>query len=165
VVLANYRDFERKMVIGNLAQDVALSVRLAQVYGLNVRGANNADEFNVSYGVHFIQNSNEYYLYKDTDRALNGFVYGNISDKVETYTIGGGYTISDVCAQITVGSEECFSSNAITWLDIAFDRPKPDSIFTSSSGASYGGATIDIKGPSGLIRTVEVLSTGYINVK
>lgn len=164
IVVANYRGFEKQTVLDNLALDVSLSVRLAQVYGLNVKGAGGSDPFNTSYGIHLARNQKtQYILFRDANRSVGGFVYGG--DSVKVYTLQKNYTISDVCADRTTGTTDCFSGS-MSRLDIVFDRPRPDAIFTSNiGGATYERAVITLRSPDGLEKSVEVLSTGYISVQ
>ena len=52
--MANYPGFNNKIALEVLAQDIALSIRQAQVYGISVRAANIATEQAPPYGVHFV---------------------------------------------------------------------------------------------------------------
>lgn len=168
ISVANYRDFEKKVVLDNLALDVSLSIRLAQVYGLNVRGQ--SGNFNESYGIHFESTENmQYILFRDPDRGgASGSDFGYTGSNVEIYSISGGYSIADVCAVRTAasgGGTDCFSG-AMTDFDIVFDRPRPDAIFSSNfAGVTYESATITLESPLGLQQNVSVLSTGYISVE
>lgn len=162
ITVANHRAFQLKVVLENLTQDVALSLRLAQTYGMNVRGDSGADPFSTSYGVHFESASpSTYLIFKDLDRGLNGFEYtGNV---VEEFTLGGGYTIKDVCGWSGAVSK-CYG--AISDFDITFDRPKPDANFRASDGSTnHDKVVIIIQNPIGVTKEVHVLTTGYINVQ
>ena len=164
IVIADYRDFQKKTVLENLAQDVAITIRLAQSYGLNVQTEGGSD-FDASYGIRFggVPTS-QYTLFKDSDRSLSGgygLAFGGTN--VETYNLGYGFDITSVCAD-GPGGTDCVGAG-ISYLDILFDRPKPDPIFTSSNGATYSSATIIISGLSGDFKTITVGATGLIRVQ
>lgn len=165
ITLAGYNKFSDQTIVTNLANDIGLSIRLAQSYGLNVRRHGNT--FNTSYGVHFAKGTNNsYILYADQNRSADNYKYSG--DKVKTYTISSGYIIKDVCATPSGGGNpppKCFSGNGINSLDIAFDRPDPDAHFTSNASTNYQSANIVIRSPRGVERTIRVLSTGYISIQ
>jgi len=163
ITIANYREFDRRAVLGNLAYDVSLSIRLAQSYGLNVRGVGGV--FDKRYGIHFANGTPSEYILFELDRSSGSYRYITGGVDVNTYTLNGGYAISDVCAVQDGGAvTDCFSAG-MTRFNILFDRPKPDSVFTSNTGASYESVTITVTGPTGLSRNIEVLSTGYVSVQ
>lgn len=156
--VANYRGFERKTVLNNLAQDIGLSIRLAQSYGLTVRSGD-ADGFQISYGIRFQPNTTNYFIYKDRDRGggVEGFGYKGVAQIVERYELSSGYRISDVC--INTGSGYNCS---ISTIDIVFDRPKPDAIINNGAGEA---ALIEVEDPEGNIKHIEVLLTGFISTQ
>ncbi len=59
IVIYNYGNFNNNIIVSNLAYEVALEIRQAQVYGLGVRGVSDSylpsdvDSFNTRYGVFF----------------------------------------------------------------------------------------------------------------
>ncbi|MBP9757776.1 MAG: prepilin-type N-terminal cleavage/methylation domain-containing protein, partial [Candidatus Pacebacteria bacterium] len=53
VILANNSRFGGVVQLQNLAYDIALSVRQAQVYGISVQRFNSSDTFASAYGMHF----------------------------------------------------------------------------------------------------------------
>ena len=158
IVISNYREFDRRTVLGNLAHDVSLSVRLAQTYSINVSGEGTS--FEKRYGIHFAENTPFSYKLFQIDRSTNS------ETDIKVYNLNGGYIIGDVCATHG-GGDHCFDAGDMTVFDITFDRPKPDSIFTSNSSppVTYSAVMITITSPTGPSRVVEVFSTGYINVQ
>ena len=167
ITVANYRGFEKKITLENLAQDIALSVRLAQSYGLNVRGSGGADPFNTAYGVHFDAGApGEYLIFRDSDR---GPVFDYTGDVVEVFSLGSGYSIIDVCAVPPAPPNDCFVANGgtIDEFDITFDRPRPDAHFREEpgGGTNYQEGLIIIRDPKGATTTISVLSTGFISVQ
>jgi len=167
IVITGYREFERDTVLGNLAQDVALSVRLAQSYGLNVRSEGGV--FERSYGVYFdASDRTNYEIFRDENRGVGGFV--NTGDTEEVFQFGTGYTIANVCAlDASNGDNNCFEvggDNIITEIHIVFDRPKPDANFRDNNGyTDYQSATITIRDIDGKTRDIGILATGYISVQ
>ena len=165
ITIGSFYEFENRTVLSNLSQDVALSVRLAQSYGLNVRRDASAG-FDTSYGVHFDSSDNTSYLiFRDTGRTGSGYT-GNDE---EVFQLNQGYTISNLCARIAgSANSNCFSggSGTITDMDITFDRPKPDANFRDNNGSTnYESVTINVSAPDGATKSIIVRITGYINVQ
>ena len=159
LLLAKYGTFNQGIILTNLAYDVALTVRNAQSYGLNVKsaptaGENFSSDFNYSYGVHFSSNSNTFTFFKDADNYL----YDNPTlEKISDSVMKRNSKISALC----VGTVTACSS--VSTLDVVFKRPNPDAIINGVSSNSY--AEITLQGSDGSIRKVVVRSTGQIAVQ
>ncbi len=172
VTVANYRGFEKKLELENLAQDVAFSVKLAQSYGLNVRGEGGGGQFEVSYGINFNEATpTRYFIYQDADRSVNGYEYDALNGGVqlEVFDLGSGFSVMDVCLVDSGGADtDCFSTNEVDVVDVAFDRPKPDAHFVgtgSAGGTNYQEAIITLQSPTGVTRNISILSTGFVSVQ
>lgn len=167
ITITGYKEFEHNTVLGNLSQDVALSVRLAQSYGLRVRGSGGV--FERSYGIYFdAADRTSYEIFRDENRGVGGFK--NTGDIEEVFQLSSGYTIADVCAvDINNGDNNCFETggdNVITEMHIVFDRPDPDANFRDNNGyINYESATITLANINGKTKDIEILATGYINVQ
>ena len=162
IVLTSYSRFGGQILLRNLAYDVALSIREAQVYGISARSFLGA-EFAVGHGVYFnlIEGNNFFFLYTDVDG--NSFFTSAATEWVETFSIGRGYVIEQLC--IPSGGEE--NCNVVA-LDILFKRPEPDAIIRASLGggfSSYDRARIVVKSPQGQLLSVLVEATGQISVQ
>ncbi|MDE2188747.1 MAG: type II secretion system protein, partial [Patescibacteria group bacterium] len=53
LLVARYGSFNNGEILTSMAYDVALALRNAQAYGLNVQGYNNSNSFNYPYGIDF----------------------------------------------------------------------------------------------------------------
>lgn len=129
IVLANHSRFGNIIVLQNLAHDVALSIREAQVYGIAVRRydpAQGLGVFSYGYGMHFEPGSN-YELFADA----NGNCIWDPGETVRTTTISGGYAMTDICAPE--------SSCGKTRVDILFKRPEPDAYISVNGAATLNG--------------------------
>ena len=158
VIVGNYRAYERQNVVENLAQDIALTIKLAQSYGLNVRGS----DFESSYGVSFNDATpTSYKIYRDNDR---GPIFTSLlgATDLEVFSIGQGYVISDICGLPPAAAEDCTMSR----MDITFDRPNPDANFRDNSDViNYDEVRIRITGPGGDSKDIRVRATGFVSVQ
>ena len=164
IVLTSQSQFRSNVILGNLAYDVALSVREAQVYGLGAReGSIGSEDFDIAYGVHFDSaDLNHYVLFADLDRDGT---YDESDELVELYTFNQGFFIASFCGELSGGAQRC-GPNELSFLDIVFDRPEPDAIFTSDfSSDTYGLAEINLQAAQGGTRTVTITQTGQIAVE
>lgn len=165
IVLVNHTRFSGSIFLGNLAYDIALSIREAQIYGLSVREFDSS--FDLGYGVHFdISQNSSFFIFADLNRNQR---YDSPDDIVEQFTITRRNSISKLCATLpgVAGVEVCSDagSNPVTVIDVAFNRPNPEAIIKDGSGTTYKEAVIYIMSDEGDMRSVLVESTGQISVQ
>jgi hypothetical protein len=133
VVLSANSRFGNLIVLQTLAHDMALSIRQAQVYGISVRRYE-AEDFDVSYGVHFelpgAEDSSIYQLFADVNR--NGY-YDNSDAVITSTTINPGYYISSLCVGETSGSDNC----GVSVVDVVFRRPEPDACISEGESTTF----------------------------
>lgn len=179
VVLVGQHRFGGNILITNLAYDVALSVRQAQVYGISVR-QNLPGDFQKRYGIHF-SGTDYYVLFVDlNDDGYYDVLAGNSSgcivnppqghspECVSVYKIQRGNFISRFCGG-TLNCTDSGDQNRIDSMDIVFRRPDPEAkIVTFKVGAVVSNpeeASITVSSPQGLLKTINVLASGQISVQ
>lgn len=170
VVLASNSRFGNVIILQNLAHDIALSVRSAQVYGIAVRRCDpnavttacvSGNQFANGYGVHFAPGAG-YELFVDVND--NGL--WDPGETVQPTTIGGGFFIVDVCApEGSCGRDR---------VDIVFRRPEPDAcisandvvtVVDSECVATIQRAHIILQSPRDDQAVVVVEGSGQISVQ
>ncbi|MBI4086785.1 prepilin-type N-terminal cleavage/methylation domain-containing protein [Candidatus Kaiserbacteria bacterium] len=153
VVLARYKSFNSTILLRNLAYEIALSTREAQMLGISVQAAPAASNpFAHAYGVHFTPGTS-YTLFRDLDDD-NQYDTG---EDVSVYRIGQGNSITSVCA----GTNCAFVS-----LDVLFRRPEPDALFyVNGSPLSTSSVLIQAGSQDGNMRAVRIYPTGQIAVE
>jgi len=164
IVLSTNARFGSVIVLKNLAHDMALTIRQAQVYGIAVRryqeggGAN----FYVGYGMHFTLpgegSPSTYELFAD---AIKNGVY-DPGETIQSTTLAGGYRIVDICArEAATGIETC----SVPEVHMVFRRPEPDALIRRAAGASLDDRVrIIIESNKGDQAEVVVESSGQISV-
>lgn len=159
VVMFQYKNFDSKLLLRNVAYEIAISLRSAQIYGISVRGSGGA--FQTGYGVHFDNSTpTSYTTFIDLD---NSGTYNNITEKLETGTIDRNNQISDLCVS-TGGAPVCGKAS----LDMIFVRPDPDAKFAvnSAKDPSVAYAIIDVAPKTaGALRQVYIYASGQISIK
>ncbi len=130
VVLANYPSFNNKIALEILAQNIALSIREAQVYGISIRATDITEtELAPAYGAHFwggttdlrdiLHNGRrQYMLFSDSntnkryDGQREGYSYdcesdpSSVNECVQVYTITGQSEIGIICSDLLIDSAE-----------------------------------------------------------
>jgi prepilin-type N-terminal cleavage/methylation domain-containing protein len=163
---------DNNLLIDNMAYEIALAIREAQVYGLATRQS--ASDFNVLYGIHFDENSNTFFTYSKphANPDASGKYDANISVKVDTYQLAPRMSISQICA-LSVNSMFC-QGDVTRRVDIAFIRPNPDARFyfydTNGDPLNPGGQTISsaritVRSDRGIERRITIGLTGQITVE
>ena len=160
VVLVNNNRFGGQVQLENLAYDVALSIRQAQVYGISVQRYG-ADNFSSGYGMHFTTDDNVHYeLFADADE--DGFFTTNENVPPSPYTIRSGFQISHLCAPEGADATSC---THVSKLDIIFIRPEPGAfIRKNGESTTMESARIVLSSPRGDIMSVTVGANGQISV-
>ncbi|MDO8481498.1 MAG: prepilin-type N-terminal cleavage/methylation domain-containing protein [bacterium] len=172
LTLANNSRFGGVVLLQNLAYDIALSIRQAQVYGISVRNVG-AGNFNALYGMHFDVNDQTHYeLFADTSFPPSGIYTSEGNIYPSPYAIGRGYKIAYLCAPAGIDSSSC---TQVPQLDIVFQRPEPDARITAGDGTvqtciqnpiqCQQNARIVVKSPRGDIMSILVEATGQISVQ
>ena len=172
VVLFNYNKFTSDTILTNMAYEVALSVREAQIYGVSVRnpdGTSGTAEFSVPYGIHFpavAGGTSSYYLFADS-AAQVGIYDGGTSciagsgECVTPYTMQRGIEIIQLMNKLA-GQSACSTPNAGGSMSVMFRRPNPEPIFNNTSNVEY--AEITLESPNGSRRYVVIRNNGQIYV-
>lgn len=172
VVLANNSRFSNIIVLQNLAHDIALSIRQAQVYGIAVKRCDPLvtplcpaiNQFEVAYGVHFTSTVAAFELFVDVD---NSGAY-DPGETILSNTIAGGYRIDDLCVTAAIGGAE---TCGLDDLNVVFRRPEPDACINGSFNSDdecvslYNRARIVVQSNRDDTVTVLVESTGQISVQ
>ncbi len=162
IVLSANTQFGNRVVLQNLAHEMALTVREAQVYGIAVRRFSGTN-FDVGYGMYFAPSAQDtqtvYQLYGDS--IANG-IY-DPGESVRTMTLAAGYRVVDVCARnASTSIETC----GLPSLNILFYRPEPDALIRRTAGPiTDDRARIIIESPRGTRAEVVVEASGQISVQ
>ncbi len=174
-LLVKNSQYKGNTVITNLAYEMALIVRQAQVYGINVRQVGTGN-FDYAYGVHFSFDPAN----KDSDGHVTSFKlfsdshptpvdgkYDHPNEDVELFNLSPGNWIENICLDVG-GVPKCVKDGDFTTLDVMFKRPDPSAIFFTSGGTtnfSYAStAHVYILSSKGICRQIDINKTGQISV-
>ena len=165
VVMFNYSTFNDRLALSSAGQEMAIAVRQAQVYGLNVRESSSGN-FTSAFGVFIdpVSSPSTYYIFADKD-GNDLYDVGNgcgtaLTECVEAIAIRNGVRITSINTLLG-----CIGNRS---LHITFLRPNPDAIITF---ANLGGnsvcllqpnAQIVLTSPKNSTLTVNVESTGQV---
>lgn len=137
LVLVNNNRFGGQILLQNLAYDIGLSLRQAQVYGISVRRFG-ADNFSTGYGMHFARTSPTTYVLFADAVSTNGIYDGCASpvscELVESTEITRGFYVSGLFVGPASGEV------SVNSLDILFKRPEPDACISANDAVTINGA-------------------------
>lgn len=178
VVIFNYGNFTDNILSTNMAYEVALQVRQAQVFGLGVRGVDG--QFGGAYGV-FVNTKNsdattkDIILFNDSkplagpdgkcgDSSGSGVCVCNTGDEcLEKISLQRNIVIDEL--RVKGSGASC---NPTDLLSVTFKRPNPDAVITDQDGggSNFELAEIRINSPrSDKPRYVIIRNTGQISVE
>lgn len=169
-LVAKYGNFNQSILLVNQAYDVALTIRNAQTYGLNVKSrpipdpsgapSQYSSDFTSGYGVHFDKTTGTPRTKMIFFADIDGDKLYDADEMLYTYTLRNGSYIYDICS----GSIEQTCTPVATppgTFDILFKRPNPDTLFADSN-VRY--ALITLRSSSGGEKKIAVRKTGQIAV-
>ena len=186
VVFVSQGRFGGNTMITNLAYDVALTMRQAQVYGISVRKVKAVSDpegiaqFDRSYGIH-LGTAGYYILFADADNDKKYNTASNsntgclasppsgLPECVSFFKIEQGNYVKQFC-----GGTDCFGSltnGKIDRLEILFHRPEPEPTIWGYKGgshvntSSYGSASVLVSSPQGATKSVCISATGQMYIK
>lgn len=172
-VLFNYSTFNNNLTLTSSGQELAISIRQAQTYGLTVKEVTpGGGQFNSAYGIYFDPTSepSNYYIFADIDGDKkydvgNGCRSGN-TECIEKFDLRNNIKISAICDEIA-----CPPESSVRKMNVTFLRPNPDAgiYFTNNGGQIKVGPSLTGKiiliSPHGKTLTVVVESTGQVLVQ
>ena len=177
IVLFNSNSFDSSVLLHNFAYDVALTIKQAQSYGVNVK-ENSIGIFDYDYGVYFDTVTADYrthfILFNDVP-PVNGVAdkyYTNSAsvsscptdnpECIQKYTIKNGSFIKSVCA-----GDDADHCTQVNQLSILFHRPNLGAeIYTNNQSINpqlY--ANIILSAKNGATTTIVVTKVGQIYIK
>lgn len=186
VVVFKQGDLSDSISVDNVANDINLQIRQAQVYGISVKEtAVGSNVFTTAYGVDFnkttsgtfIGTGTSFYTFADGGGSPAG-VQNGYFDTWGTCVVGTnecagwnrlfrGNTITSLCAIESNGTCTSVGRVAVTFL-----RPNPSArmIFFNSSGSivtfpGFLGAKIVISSPKNKTKTISVFTTGQVSIQ
>jgi len=165
IVVFKYRDFSDSMELHNIAYDVALAIREAQVFGISSRGTTTQESFLYGYGVNFsttlaTDKYGSYISFIDSIGNNLWFDTGTVETLKKT-DFPNGYKIYELCSTPLSGVENC----APTILNILFQRPNVDAIIKSPTTTNDISAKIKLNAPSGRTAEVHIYKSGQVSVQ
>ncbi|MFA6338439.1 MAG: type II secretion system protein [Candidatus Paceibacterota bacterium] len=192
LTIYKYSQFNSNLTVTNLAYEIALTAREAQVYGLGVKNVNpSLSSFQIGYGVSFSKNTtslvpgqaSSFILFADVNK--NGKYESGTDSLIDTFTLREGVVISDLCASYGVAPNKtlkCFSDGSIDTVDTTFIRPEPSANISERLGVgseqcptrlvsggnvlpNCSGTVIDISSVKGKHKCIVISSTGQISVQ
>lgn len=188
IALSSQSGFNKSLIVANTAYDIALALRSAETYGLSSRVAEGTI-LDAGYGLHFDKSTPSSFVFFSDLHPISSEIspchpssgtsapdakpgdcayQAEEGERVTTYTLGNGITVSDFCAYAG-GAWSCATSGAgaLSTLDIVFARPNPDPFIstngTYSAASPVTSACLTITSPQGGARYVSIVASGSIN--
>lgn len=174
VVLWNYGSFNDELALSAAAQELALNIREAQTYGINVKeSAVNSNQFNFGYGIHIISGFSNYTVFIDSNIVNNQFdpitsCGSSPTECIRRVDFRNGIVVSNVCDATNCPPA---APVGIQRINIVFVRPNPDALIYFANGSltniagPVNSARIQLTSPKGRIKYVNIESTGQVSIQ
>ncbi len=164
VALVNFRTVDNSLILQNVAHQIALVARKAQISGVSVQGlGSGAAEVFPSYGINFDTSRNtSFVLFADigvADKLLDSACPS--AECVQRYVLASGYAIKELWGNKKTSAP----GTSLNRLDISFTRPNPDALIVGNSTLGFSDAEIVIQSRAGTTKTIVVWRTGQISIE
>ncbi|KND48664.1 MAG: putative Type IV pilus pilin [Parcubacteria bacterium C7867-005] len=182
IIALNQSKYSSGAGLKNMANNLSLSLRQAQVYGVSVKEFSpGSSDFSAAYGVAFDKSvngsNNSYIFFADRDLPILDGVYngtwacagGTPPECIEKITLTQGATINRICAVSNTNIEfDCTLAKAY----ITFTRPSNDAriLLYEASGSQVDvdavkAVRLELTMTNGEINSVVVNKSGQISVR
>jgi prepilin-type N-terminal cleavage/methylation domain-containing protein len=178
IVLFNQSKFNSTILLTNWAYNVALTIRQAQTYGINIKEFDDNSRATTNdfypYGVHLETGDNNKAIILFADISGDNNFTGDKKECVTAegcvnrYPIKAGNYIKSICtAEVLDGDKICPGTTDVNSIDFIFKRPNPDAIIkVNGESTEYPVATIILGSVDNeSVRKVEVRANGLIQIK
>ncbi len=166
IVLFNYDKFRSETILTNMAYEIALSIREAQIYGVSARNSatTGTPDFTIPYGIYVLKDSSNYILFSDQSKDSK-FTGTNCIDTgdvcVTPYTLQRNMRITDINTKESSVSA-CVS---IDYASILFKRPNPEPVISDDAVRTLSYIEIEVSPQGGdSKRYVRIANNGQISV-
>ncbi len=172
-VVSSQTNYTSGSALRQIADDISLSLRQAQVYGISVSQLSPGN-FDIGYGIEFRMESaggsdGAYILFADKspyNYVFDGSWANCDNECLQKTTLTRGNKIKKLCAIFPDDTESCNITNAY----VSFLRPNTDahiSLYDSGNNLINGvkGVRINLVSPTIEYKSVVVYTTGQISVK
>ncbi len=189
IMLFNYSQYKSNISLGNLSQDIALTIRKAQVYAIGVKGTDvggGGRQF-PGYGLHFSLpslpgsassgSSSSFIFFSDipfTPGLLGDHTYNQLTGTCDNLMYGNecmniiDINSSDRITALCVDTL-CVDSTLSPSVDIVFTRPNPEPTFcfrvnggSCTTLASY--VSIKVQSTDSREKVISIWNTGQIRI-
>ena len=164
-VMANYQSFGHRTKLKNLAYNIGLSIREAQVSGLTGRNVDvSGGDYYATYGIFFnMSTPKRVVFFKDRPNLGTQYKYDDPSEDVPglSFNILGANKITGLCIYSAVDA----NCTPVNQLYVSFKRPQPDANIYSESGGPYPRASIELTSVENNQFYIVVEAAGQISVR
>ncbi len=182
LVIFNYGSFQSDVSVENLAQDIGLTIRRAQVYSVGTKGIDTGtNTIFPSYGIHFsiptglavAGNERAFVFFADVPPIVVPAEYDYSSSTCPNIVTSGdecmeiiNITSSDKIVEICDGDTSvCYPTAS---LDIVFTRPNTEANFCFKSGGACSNPSnviLKVQSINGREKSINIWQSGQINVQ
>lgn len=181
VIVLNQSKYVDGAALGNLADEISLTISQAQSYGIAVRELTpGSSDFSASYGISASLlpgngGSGSSYIFfadRNANLAYDGdwtCPVGGASECLQRVDMQYGNILDSICVVRTNDADQC---NSVLRVDIIFVRPDTAAVLTfyNNSGQLYSppnlkGVRVNLKSPGNATKSVVVYLSGQISVQ
>jgi len=192
ITVFNYGKFNNNIIMTNMAYEIALSVREAQVFSLGVRGSNENGEtsFDIKYGVYFNSDPDgdqqNFVFFADRNSngtcemdnngnacSIDACLDGAFNECESLNTLTRGISITGICVSPTgeepmnLDTGDCSENDFnVDEATVTFERPNPDAfVYDIAGDRVFSNMAILIEANNDAKRAINISENGQISVE
>lgn len=178
IILFNYSGFDSNIKLQNIMNDIATTVKSAQISGssgkFDTRMAGAGTIYRPTYGVYFKKETpptSDYFVYFVDAPVQNGgtndFVFDAVTEQIKRIDFLNGFKINKICYDVktpSINGSSCDTS-ATAQATAIFTRPDLFAYLPDTTGGRYNDINITVEAPNGMMKTLVIYASGAMSIE
>ncbi len=175
IILFNYSGFDSNIKLQNTMNDIATTVKSAQISGssgkFDTRMAGAMAAYRPTYGIYFkndaLGGSFTYFV----DTPNNGIINNNAFDAtfnedIKIIAFQNGFKINKICYdQKTLSVNTSCDTSTTAEATATFTRPDLFAYLPDGIGGKYNDVNITVEAPNGMMKTLVIYASGAMSIE
>ncbi len=175
IILFNYGGFDNNIKLQNTMNDIATTVKSAQISGssgkFDTRMAGAISLYRPTYGIYFQNDGSGGSFTYFVDTPNNGLINNNAFDAtfnedIKIIAFQNGFKINKICydAKTTSVNTHCDTSTTAE-ATVTFTRPDLFAYLPDGLGGKYNDINVTVEAPNGMMKTLVIYASGAMSIE
>lgn len=176
IILFNYAGFDSNIKLQNIMNDIATTVKSAQISGssgkFDTRMAGAIPAYRPTYGIYFQNDASGGSFTYFVDAPNSGLINDNafnstFSEDIKIVAFQNGFKINKICYDVktpSINGSSCDTSTTAQ-ATATFTRPDLFAYLPDGLGGKYNDINITVEAPNGMMKTLVIYASGAMSIE